>query len=73
MLNKPGGKFRHSLVLTLYNAYARLNPFSLSFNKYEDQEKDFLVPSNLLGSYSLVPTAISVAGIIPSINYQFRF
>jgi hypothetical protein len=34
---------------------------------------DFVVPSNLNGSYELVPTSISVAGIIPSINYQFKF
>jgi len=72
-LNKPGKRFRHNLSLTLYNAYGRANPFSVSFNKYEDAQGNFLVPSNLEGDYQLVPTTISVAGIIPSINYQFKF
>ncbi len=73
ILNKPGNRYHHNLIFTLYNVYGRFNPFSVSFNKYEDSSGDFLVPSNLYGGYQLVPTAISVAGIIPSINYQFKF
>jgi len=45
----------------------------VSFNKYQDDQGNFVVPSNLEGDYELVPTMISVAGIIPSINYQFKF
>ncbi|MFZ4521979.1 MAG: TonB-dependent receptor domain-containing protein [Bacteroidales bacterium] len=71
--NKPGNHYRHSLTLTLYNAYGRLNPFSVNFNKMMNDQGDFVVPSNLDGSYKVVPTTISVAGIIPSINYQFKF
>jgi len=59
--------------VTLYNAYGRMNPFSVNFNKMMNDQGDFVVPSNLNGSYELVPTTISVAGIIPSINYQFKF
>lgn len=73
IFNKPGNKFQHSLDVTLYNAYGRLNPFSMSFNKMIDDDGNFVVPSNLNGSYELVPTTISVAGIIPSINYKFKF
>ena len=72
-LNKPEGRFRHHVILTLYNAYGRENPFSVSFNKYRGDQGEYLVPSNQDGSYELVPTMISVAGIIPSINYQFKF
>ncbi|MFH1161386.1 MAG: TonB-dependent receptor [bacterium] len=72
-LNKPGSRFRHSVVVTVYNAYGRANPFSVSFNKFKDAQGNFVVPSNLDGSYNLVPTMISVARIIPSINYQFKF
>ena len=71
--NKPGNRFVHSLTITLYNAYGRMNPFSLSFNKISDGDGNFPVPSNINGDYSLIPTSISVAGIIPSINYQFKF
>jgi hypothetical protein len=73
MFSKPGNRYQHSLAITLYNAYGRLNPFSVNFNKMMNDNGDFVVPSNLNGSYNLVPTSISVAGIIPSINYQFRF
>lgn len=71
-LNKPGKRFSHSLVLTIYNVYARLNPFSVNFNKF-DNNGSFVIPSDLNGKNELVPTVISVAGIIPSINYQIRF
>jgi outer membrane cobalamin receptor len=71
--NKPDNRYRHSLAITLYNAYGRLNPFSVSFNKLMDDNGDFVVPSDLEGSYELAPTSISVAGIIPSVNYIFRF
>jgi len=72
-LNRPGNRFRHNLSVTVYNVYGRANPFSVNFNKYQDGQGNFVVPSNLEGDYELVPTSISVAGIIPSINYQFKF
>ena len=71
--NKPGNRYRHSLALTLYNAYGRMNPFSVNFNKMMDGNGNFVVPANLNGNYKLVPTTVSVAGMIPSVNYQFKF
>jgi hypothetical protein len=71
--NKPGNRYQHSLTLTLYNAYGRMNPFSVNFNKFMDDNGNILVPSNLDGQYERIPTVISVAGIIPSINYLFKF
>jgi len=71
--SKPGNKFQHSLTLTLYNAYGKLNPFSVNFNKMIDDQGNIVIPSNLNGGYVRVPTTISVAGMIPSINYQFKF
>ncbi|MEI7982507.1 MAG: TonB-dependent receptor, partial [Bacteroidota bacterium] len=73
LFSKPGNRYQHSLALTLYNAYGRMNPFSVSYNKMMNDSGDFVVPSTLNGNYKLIPTSISVAGIIPSINYQFRF
>ncbi|MFO8128460.1 MAG: TonB-dependent receptor [Bacteroidales bacterium] len=72
-LNRPENRYSHRLILSLYNAYGRSNPFSISFNKFRDSDGNYVVPSNLEGEYERVPTKISVAGIIPSINYQFRF
>jgi len=71
--SNPENHFQHLLALTLYNAYGRMNPYSVSFNRFMDDTGDLVVPSNLSGGYQLVPTSISVAGIIPSINYKFRF
>jgi len=72
-LNKPEKRFRHNLVLSVYNLYGRSNPFAVSFNKMMNDNGDFVVPSNLDGSYEIIPTSISVAGMIPSLNYTFRF
>ncbi len=72
-INKPDSRFRHNVILTLYNAYGRYNPFSVNFNKKETGPDEFVVPANLNNVYDLVPTTISVAGIIPSVNYLFRF
>lgn len=73
ILNKPDNRYRHSLILTLYNAYGRLNPFSVNFNKIQDGNGNIVVPSNMNGTNQLIPTTISVAGMIPSLNYQFKF
>jgi hypothetical protein len=71
--SKPGNRYQHSLTMTLYNVYGRFNPFSVNFNKIMNDNGEFVVPSNINGNYQLVPTTISVAGMIPSINYQFKF
>jgi hypothetical protein len=73
MLSKPEKRYQHSLILTLYNVYGRLNPFSVNFNKIEDGNGNIVVPSNIGDGYQLIPTTISVAGMIPSLNYQFKF
>jgi len=72
-LNKPEKRFRHNLVFSIYNLYGRANPFSVSFNKIMNDNGDFVIPSDLNGSYEIIPTSISVAGMIPSLNYTFRF
>jgi len=72
-LSKPEKRFQHNLMLTVYNAYGRHNPFSVNFNKIMDDNGNIVVPTNLEGDVELIPTTISVAGVIPSLNYTFRF
>lgn len=72
-LNKPQARFQHSLVLTLYNAYARKNPFSINFNKVLGDDGNIVNPTDLYGGYEAVSTQLAVAGFIPSFNYTFRF
>jgi len=72
-ISNPEKRFQQNVILTLYNAYGRYNPFSLSFNRTMDSNGNLVVPANSQSGYQLVPTTLSVAGIIPSINYQFKF
>jgi hypothetical protein len=72
-LNKPERRFHHSLIFTLYNAYAHNNPISVNFNKIVDDNGNIVVPSDLNGSNEYIPTTISVAGMIPSITYNFKY
>ncbi len=71
-LSKPERKYQHSLMLTLYNAYGRKNPFSVNFNKM-DENGNIVVPADNSKGYDLIPTTVSVAGIIPSLTYKFKF
>jgi hypothetical protein len=72
-LSKPERRYQHSLMLTIYNAYGRHNPFSVNFNKILDDNGNIVVPVNLEGDVEVISTSISVAGAIPSLNYTFRF
>jgi len=72
-LSKPEKRYQHNLMLTVYNLYGRHNPFTQNFNKIMDDNGDFVVPANLEGDVERIPTSISVAGSIPSLNYTFRF
>lgn len=71
--SKPEKRFQHSLMLTVYNAYGRHNPFSINFNKVKDDNENIVVPANLEGDVERIITSMSVAGAIPSLNYTFRF
>ncbi len=71
--SKPANRYQHSLTATIYNAYGRLNPFSVNFNKTMNADGEFVVPANVQGNSTLYSTSLSVAGVIPSINYLFRF
>ena len=68
-----GARFRHSLVLSIFNAYGRSNPYFISFNRIEDADGELVVPADHSEIPEIVPATISVSEIIPSINYQFKF
>lgn len=72
-LSKPEKRFQHNLILTVYNAYGRHNPFAVNFNKTVDDNEKIVVPANLEGDVERIITSMSVAGAIPSLNYTFRF
>lgn len=73
-LNKDEtARYKHKLILNLYNVYGRTNPYFLSFNRILGSEGDYVIPADHSQPQQRVPTALSVSEIIPSINYQFKF
>lgn len=70
---KPEHDFQHSISFTLYNALGNKNPFAVNFNKEINNEDEFKVPVNFYEGAELVSTTLSVSGMVPSINYKFRF
>ncbi len=72
-LNRPGNRYQHNLLFTLYNAYGQNNPFSVNFNKMLDEQGKYVVPADLPNDMLLEPTIVSVAGVIFSMNYSFKF
>jgi len=73
-LNKDNAaRYKHSLILNLYNVYGRNNPYFLSFNRIIDDGGDYIVPADHLKPQERVAATLSVSEIIPSINYQFKF
>ncbi len=72
-LNRADNKYQHSIVLALYNACGRYNAFTMSFNKITDDKGNFVIPTNLNGTNEIIPTNISVSGVIPSLSYNFKF
>ena len=57
----------------MFNFYNRVNPIAMNFNKEEYKTGSFQVPIDKNGSPVLIPTEISMLGMVPSISYHFRF
>ncbi|MDH6356695.1 TonB-dependent receptor [Parabacteroides sp. PF5-9] len=60
-LSKPGKRFRNELNFSLYNAYGRKNPWTISFMEDEDQ------PGVMYGEM------VYLFSFIPSITWNFNF
>ncbi len=72
-LSKPGKQFQHELIFSVYNLYNRKNPVALHFNKIEDENGNFVVPSDYYSDPELVSSQFYLYGIVPSISYHFKF
>ncbi len=66
-------KFKHYLTFAVYNIYNRHNPISLNFNKVKTKNGNFVVPADIYGTSSIIPTQINLLGTIPSLTYKFNF
>ena len=60
--DKRSGKYKHDLVVSVYNVYARRNPFSIYFRSNpENPQQTQAVQFSVVGN------------IIPSVAYNFKF
>jgi TonB dependent receptor-like, beta-barrel len=63
-VQKPGRKFHHSWVFSLYNTYSRLNPYFIYFNQ-EGSPYD--------GTLKIEARKVSLFPIIPAVTWNFKF
>ncbi len=72
-LNKnPESRFRHDLMFSIYNFYNRKNALFVNYNKTEQPDGSFKVPSNLLDK-NAVSTQFYLFQFTPSIAYNFKW
>jgi hypothetical protein len=72
-LSKPGRKYFHELIFSIYNLYNRINPVALHFNKTLNENGNFVVPVDFYTQPHLYSTQYYLYGIVPSISYHFNF
>ena len=60
-LSKPGKRFQHELNVSVYNAYARKNPWTISFR--QEEENPEVTYSEMIYLFS----------VVPSITWNFNF
>lgn len=72
-LNRKAAKYKHSLKISLYNAYGRKNPFTINFNKIIEDSGALRIPSERSEPPELQSTMMYVHGMVPSITYHFKF
>ncbi|MCD4711635.1 MAG: TonB-dependent receptor, partial [Bacteroidales bacterium] len=72
-LSKPGRKYQHELIFSVYNLYNRINPVALHFNKTMDESGNFVVPIDYYSTPELFSTQYYLYGIVPSVSYHFKF
>jgi len=72
-LRKKEGRFKHELIFSIYNLYARKNPVAIHFNKIENAAGQLVTPYNFYEAPTLVPSQFYLYSIIPSVSYHFSF
>jgi len=72
-LNKnPEKKFKHYVTFSIYNFYGRKNTLFINYNKTEQADGSFKVPSNLLDPGN-VSSEIYLFQFVPTIAYNFKW
>lgn len=65
-------KYQHNLTFSVFNLYGRKNPLFINYNKAENEDGEFRIPSNLLGAQRET-SQYYLFSVIPSISYNFKW
>jgi len=72
-LNKnPENKFIHDLSFSVYNFYSRKNPVFINYNKVQEGNDSFKIPSNLLDATRVI-SQFYLFRFSPSVSYNFKW
>ncbi|MBA4168267.1 MAG: TonB-dependent receptor [Chitinophagaceae bacterium] len=63
-MQKPGRRFQHSWVFSIYNSYSRLNPYFIYFNQTGNPYD---------GSLKVEARQVSLFPLIPAATWNFKF
>ncbi|HCR53143.1 MAG TPA: hypothetical protein DIW27_01910, partial [Cytophagales bacterium] len=65
-------KFKHELSFSIFNFYGRKNALFVNYNKTEQSDGSFKIPSNLLDK-NTVSTQFYLFQFTPAIAYNFKW
>jgi hypothetical protein len=68
----PENKYKHSLSFSVYNFYSRKNPVFVNYNKAQEGNNSFKIPSDLLDA-TRVTSQFYLFRFSPSISYNFKW
>jgi hypothetical protein len=68
----PEKKYQHNLTFSIYNLYGRKNPLFINYNKSENAEGEFRIPSNLIDAQRET-SQYYLFSVIPSVSYNFKW
>ncbi len=70
---KSDNRFVHYLNFSIYNLYGHKNIIGVNFNKIQTPQGDFKIPQNYVTENEIIPSAMFIQLIFPSISYKFNF
>ncbi|WP_224996804.1 TonB-dependent receptor [Cesiribacter sp. SM1] len=69
---RPGRRWDGSWTFSIYNAYARKNPFAITFEQVYNQDPDFDPDEDRVRSVDAAAVKLYLFSIIPSVTYNFE-
>ncbi|MBK8806887.1 MAG: TonB-dependent receptor [Bacteroidales bacterium] len=65
--------YKHQITVSVFNVYARENPFNITYNKVKKTNTDeYEVPSDAFSKRDIVHTELYLLKVVPSLSYIFK-